>query len=126
MSKLSVLGALVFALAASTGAQATVPGKNGLILFSHKVGGNDQVFTMRPDGTQVRQLTHFRDSAAADASWSVDGKRIAFARDFDLGKPTEHLDIYAMNANGSGLHAMGLKGLNGKPVWFPDGRRILF
>jgi Tol biopolymer transport system component len=126
MSKLSLLGALVLALAASTTAQATAPGKNGLILFMHNVGAHEQVFTMRPNGTQIRQLTHFSDSAAADASWSVDGKRIAFARDFDLGKPTEHLDIYTMNADGTDQHGMGLKGLNGGPVWFADGRRILF
>lgn len=105
---------------------ATAPGRNGLILFLRPVGAHDQIFTARSDGTHVRQLTHFRDSGAADASWSVDGRRIAFARDYDAGKPTEHLDIDTMNADGSGVRGMGLKGLNGKPLWFPEGGRILF
>jgi TolB protein len=126
MHKLCLLGALALSLAASTAAQASAPGRNGLILFLRPVGAHDQIFTARSDGTHVRQLTHFRDSAAADASWSIDGRRIAFARDYDAGKPTEHLDIDTMNADGSGLHGMGLSGLNGKPVWFPKGRRILF
>lgn len=121
-----LLGAFFLSLVASTVAEAAAPGRNGLILFVRPVGAHEQVFTARSDGTHIQQLTHFSDSAAADASWSADGKLIAFARDYDLGKPTEHLDIYTMNANGTGLHAMGLKGLNGKPVWFPNSRRILF
>jgi Tol biopolymer transport system component len=126
MSKLRLLGALVIALAATSTAQATAPGKSGSILFFRTVGKYDQAFTARPDGTHVRQLTHLADSGTANGSWSADGKRIAFARDFDCCGAQEHLDIYTMNADGSGLHGLGLKGLNGEPIWFPDGHRILF
>src|SRR5439155_21233548 len=34
------------------------------------------------------------------------------------------LDITTVNADGSGLHGMGLRGLNGDPSWSPDGRLI--
>src|SRR5262249_43118860 len=117
---------LVLGLAASTAAQGASPGKDGRILYVGLIAGRSQIFSASLTGANVRQLTHFTDSDAADPSWSADGKRIAFARDFELGKPTEHLDIYTMNADGSDQHGMGFKGLNGGPVWFPDGRRILY
>src|SRR2546428_842654 len=105
MSKLRLLGAVAVALAASSAAQATVPGKNGLILYLRHVGPREQIFTARADGTHIRQLTHLTDSAAADASWSADGTRIAFARDYDCCDPKKrHLDISTMNADGNGLH----------------------
>jgi Tol biopolymer transport system component len=128
MPRFGVLAALTAALVAcaATAAHATVPGKNGSIVFNRKVAGHEQVFTMRSDGSHLKQLTHLQDSDASDPSWSPSGKQIAFARDYELGKPGEHLDIYTMNADGSGLHAMGLKGLNGGPTWMPDGKRILF
>jgi TolB protein len=124
---LLIAAAAAVALAAAATAQATAPGKNGSLLFLRHVGPREQIFTAWSDGTHARQLTSFTDSAAADASWSGDGKRIAFARDYDCCDPKkEHLDIYTMNADGTGLHGMGFKGLNGAPVWFPDGRRILY
>jgi TolB protein len=74
-----------------------------LILFSnahddaHGIVSN--VYTIRPDGTGLTQITHERKgsrvSDKAD-SWSPDGKQIMFVRDTG---PTSSL--YAMNADGS-------------------------
>ena len=128
MMKLRLLAPLIaVVLAAGAVAHAAAPGRNGAILFLGGANGkSQQVFSASSDGTHLRQLTDFTDSSAADPSWSKDGSRVAFARDYDVGKPTEHLDIYVMNADGTGAHGMGFKGLNGSPTWFPDGRRLLF
>ena len=126
MTKLSLLAVLVAALAAGTSARATAPGKNGSILFLQAAGGQSQIFAARSDGTHIKQLTHLTDSSAVDASWSADGKRVAFARDYDVGKPTEHVDLVTMNADGTAANALGLTGLNGTPTWFSDGKRLLF
>ena len=121
MMKLRLLAPLIaVVLAAGAVAHAAAPGRNGAILFLGGANGkSQQVFSAWSDGTHFRQLTHFTDSSAADPSWSKDGSRVAFARDYDVGKPTEHLDIYVMNADGTGAHGMGFKGLNGSPTWFP-------
>src|ERR1051325_158015 len=99
MTKLVLLAAVAVLLTATAAAHATAPGKNGPIVFLRHVGPREQLFTARSDGTHVRQITHFTDSAAADASWSADGRRIAFARDYDCCGSKEHLDIHTMNAD---------------------------
>jgi Tol biopolymer transport system component len=71
-------------------------------------------------------LTHLTVSSATDPSWSQDGRRVAFAHRHDVRKPTEHVNIDVMNADGAGLHGMGLKGFNGTPTWFPDGGHLPF
>lgn len=111
-------------LAAS--AQGTLPGTNGLFVYQAQVGQHTQLFTIRPDGSSVRQITRLTDSEATSAAWSPDGKRIAFARDYALGTSKEHLDIVVINADGSGLHAFGLHGLNDFPSWSADGSRIVW
>ena len=71
-----MLGALVVAAQAA----ATYPGRNGLIAFDAQTGDHIQLYTVRPDGRDLRQITHMDgDSQAAD--WSRDGRHILFEFD---------------------------------------------
>jgi dipeptidyl aminopeptidase/acylaminoacyl peptidase len=95
---------------------------NGKIAFVSDRDGNQEIYTMNPDGTGARRLT---DHPAADVfpAWSPDGKRIAFARATE-----ENSDIYLMRADGSGLENLTdtPSTEEGQPAWSPDGSRIAF
>ncbi len=52
--------------------------RGDLIAFMRKVNGDFEVFTVRPDGKDVRQLTHSKGNDAHPA-WSPDGEKILFA-----------------------------------------------
>ena len=94
--------------------------------IERQVGKHVQLFTIRPDGSGSRQLTHLADSDALNPEWSPDGRRIVFARDFGVGTAKEHLDIETIASDGRKEHAFGLHGLNGEPVWSPDGMKVLW
>ena len=132
MGKVSLILALVAAavttalVLAAAPSYATSKGTNGLVVFQRQVGKHTQLFTIRPDGGGVRQVTHLTDSDAVGGEWSPDGRRLVFARDYAFGKPNEHLDIETIDADGRHPHAFGLEGLNGWPIWSPDGRQILW
>src|SRR6266498_1086885 len=80
---------LAFALtmglvAVATPAQATFPGTNGRIAFgSDRFGGGDHnIFSMNPDGSDVQQLTFLTadQGAALRQAWSPDGSKLVFER----------------------------------------------
>lgn len=60
----------------------------------------------------------------ADAAWSPDGSRIAFAATADSMSTV--FDIYVVDVDGSGLHRITTDGNNGQPSWSPDGRSIAY
>jgi hypothetical protein len=67
--------AAAIALAVATGvalaaapSRATYPGANGLLVYQASVGDHVQLFTIRPDGTHLRQVTGFTDSDAGFGS----------------------------------------------------------
>jgi TolB protein len=94
---------------------ATFPGRNGLILFQAQAGKHVQLFTVRADGTGVRQLTRFADGDSQHGSWSPDGSQIVF----------EHGGLAVIAADGTGFRQV-LKGLNGTPAFSPDHKWIAF
>ena len=61
------------------------------------------IFTIRPDGKGLVQLTRDRRGESFDATWSPDGKMIAFAH--YPGAPHGHGfgDIYEMKADGTDI-----------------------
>lgn len=120
LQEMTVLGTLL--LAAALPAQATFPGKNGRIAF---ILGPD-VYTMNPDGGDVRQLTNLGpDNSAFWESWSPDGKQIVFneyrAPDF-LGQ------LWLMNADGTDQHPLlaDTDFDDERPSFTPDGKSVAF
>src|SRR5207249_1107035 len=114
-------------LATGTAAQAAYPGRNGRVAFAANLDGTWQLFTMRPDGTGLRQLTTFPDSDVyfMDPDWAPDGTKLAF---MFPGQDTGDLEIWTVNADGSNLtqltHDAGADDLI--PRWSPDGTEIVF
>jgi len=93
----SVVGTLV---GSAIPAHATFPGKNGRIAF---VLGPD-IYTMDPDGSDVRQLTNLGpDNSASWESWSPDGKLIVFS---EFPPPDFNGQLWIMNADGSNQHML--------------------
>ncbi|TML68558.1 MAG: hypothetical protein E6G14_09385 [Actinobacteria bacterium] len=101
---LAALGlVLAAALVVAQSSNATTRGKNGRIVYATEVAGHFQLFTIAPDGTDVKQLTHFAGgSDAVNPDWSPDGKRIAFDREF----PYPHAGVYTIDADGGDVKAV--------------------
>src|SRR5918911_906952 len=118
----ALLAAAVAALALPSSALATFPGPNGRIAFhSVTATGGTQIFTVRPDGRDLRQITHVAGDAIS-VDWSPDGRRIAFEIDTD-----DNATVALMNADGSGLVTLPGVGLfNGDPSFTPDGQRLVY
>ena len=108
-------------LAAAPVARATTAGHNGLIAFHSQTPAGSQIFTVRPNGRDLRQITHVAGDAIS-ADWSPDGRRIAFEIDTE-----ESATVAIMNADGSGLKTVpGIGRFNGDASFTPDGRRVVY
>lgn len=77
----TALASLLLTVAAPTGAQATSPGANGRIAFTSNLHGSWQIYTMLPNGTRVRQVTHIPGSQENSMfpSLAPGGRRLAFS-----------------------------------------------
>ena len=80
---LAPVAAAALLLAAAPSALATFPGRNGLIAFYSDTDAGAQIFTVRPNGHDLRQITHV-DGDAVRPDWSPNGRRIAFELDTQI------------------------------------------
>jgi dipeptidyl aminopeptidase/acylaminoacyl peptidase len=100
---------------------ASTPGTNGRLVYSQEVGRHFQLFTVRPDGTDKTQLTHYRGADAVNPDWSPDGSRLVFELGSDKGA-----GIVVAAADGSGAQNLTPNGSQGQPAFSPDGQSIVF
>jgi TolB protein len=124
----------VLATAASP-ALGAFPGKNGKIAFvSDRDGGDDDIWTMNPDGSDPVNLTPGAAGSDGAPNWSADGRKIVFASNRETpdnptppGFPGPDHEIFVMNADGSDVTQITDNELDDElPAWSPDGRRIVF
>jgi TolB protein len=114
----------VVALAAASGpARATYPGAtNGRIAFGIRVDGNTDVYSVRPDGQDLRRLTTDPGFDAC-AAYSADGRRIAYCS----GQGGGPVQVWTMKQNGTDKQQVThMSGVAIFPDYSPDGSEIVF
>jgi Tol biopolymer transport system component len=85
------------------------------------------LYVMRVDGTHKKRLTHSREvpNETSHDSWSPDGRRIVFVRDFSPDGTRS--DIFTVRADGTGLDRLTTtKAEESAPAWSPNGKKIAF
>lgn len=93
----------------------------GRIVFGAETENGTQLWTIRPNGTHLRQVT-FVQGDAVHPDWSPDGRSITFEWD----KP-DSVVVAVMDANGNGLRTLGGCGcFEGQPVFSATGKRIIY
>jgi hypothetical protein len=98
------------------------PSEDTAVLFIR----DNELFVMRPDGSEVRQLTN--DGARKEhASWSPDGSKavVSISRSDVVGSYAEIWVIDIATGGGTRLAGAPNEWFRG-PQWSPDGRSIVF
>jgi phospholipase C len=94
---------------------------NGLLAFTSTRTGDQDIYTMFPNGSQQTDITN-TPGVDAQPAWSPDGSRIAFATN-----RTGNYEIFVMDADGSNpVNVSKRSSADTQPTWSPDGTRIAF
>ncbi len=111
-------------------AEVTVSPDGKWVLFSRQVDGKIDLYRMRPDGSELFQITHTPDWQEGGAQWMPDGKSIiyrAWKIEDQRGGRGMPMTIFTIKPDGTGLTQITHEpGTNWAPFPAPDGRHFVF
>jgi hypothetical protein len=102
----------------ASGREPAWSGKRSRIAF---VGGDDDLYEVRPSGRGLRRLTS-TPALESQPAWSPDGRKLAY-----VALEGESTDLYVLDVASSSVLRL-TQDVNGEasPVWSPGGRTITF
>jgi TolB protein len=123
---LTAVGTAAFTTVGAVPAYATSSGRNGRIAFRryfNEAHTRGAIFTVNPDGTAERQVTHsFGMNETTEPDWSPNGRWIAF---YGPTSSDTSRHVALVHPNGTGLHTITSgPGTWGSLSFSPDGRKI--
>ncbi len=107
---------------ANDGGPVLLGGETGTVYFDSNRNGTYNIYRIKTDGTDSKQITYGRDYNNAAPDLNSDGTKIAFFSDRD-----SNYELYTMGVDGENeirITSNPADDLN--PVFSPDGRKILF
>ncbi len=91
------------------------------IVFQSNRTGNFELYTAKPDGSDLVQLTKTPYDEGTPI-WSPNGTLLTYGAEID-----GNADVFVMNADGTGVRRLtDHPGDDSHPHWSPDGSRIVF
>ncbi|MEO0562792.1 MAG: hypothetical protein AAF125_11805, partial [Chloroflexota bacterium] len=101
------------------------------IVFTTSRDGFQELYTMRPDGTDLRRLTKNVNQNDLTAAYSPDGAWLAYATNYSVGDNSG--DLWLMRADGTDQRQLTdldathqTRRRDRSPIWSPDGRYIAY
>lgn len=113
--------ALIIAAGLPLHALAQSPAGEPRIAFAARTGQNWDIYSIRPDGTDLRRLTDHPEPDLAPA-FSPDGSQLLFQSHRDGNWEIYLLDLHS----GELTRLTDSPAFDGMPAWAPDGRRFAF
>jgi Tol biopolymer transport system component len=98
-----------------------LPPPSGWVVFDSDRDGDQEIYRMRYDGSELTQLTFNTGVYDVGADWSPDGEQIAY-----VSSLSGEGEIYVMDADGSNPLKLTELSHCGSPQWSPDGTKIAF
>lgn len=100
----------------------TLNAQGDRIVFVSGQSGYGEIWTMRSDGSEPRQITDSRRVQVGTPSWSPDGRQIGFN-----GLTDGSFDVYLVDAAGGVPRPLTeAPSTEGGPIWSRDGRWVYF
>jgi TolB protein len=110
-------------------AEVTVSPDGRWVLFSRQIDGKIDLYRMRPDGSELVQITNTPDWQEGGAQWMPDGARILYRawKIQDQAQRGMPMTIFTIKPDGTGLTQITHDpGTNWAPFPAPDGRHFAF
>lgn len=100
-----------------------------IILFARMINGMQDLWTMNPDGSNQKQITHTPEWQEGGAFIMADNKTIIYRawKKSDQGKRGLPMTIFTINVDGTGLKQITTDpGTNWAPFPAPDGKHFVY